>query len=42
MQVHASGYYAWKVAPQSPRALDDLRLLGLLKQACLEDRKSVV
>lgn len=36
MQVHASGYYAWKVAPQSPRALDDLRLLGLLKQACLE------
>jgi putative transposase len=36
MQVHASGYYAWKAAPQSPRTLDDLRLLGLLKQAWLE------
>lgn len=36
MQVHASGYCAWKAAPQSPRALDDLRLLGLFKQAWLE------
>lgn len=36
MQVHPSGYYAWKATPQSPRALDDLRLLGLLKQAWLE------
>lgn len=33
MQVHPSGYYAWKAASQSLRATDDLRLLGLLKQA---------
>ena len=36
MQVHPSGYYAWKAEPQSPRARDDQRLLGLLKQAWLE------
>ncbi|MCZ8221458.1 MAG: IS3 family transposase [Acidovorax sp.] len=36
MQVHPSGYYAWKAAPQSLRAKDDQRLLGLLKQAWLE------
>ena len=36
MQLHPSGYYAWKAAPHSPRAKDDHRLLGLLKQAWLE------
>jgi putative transposase len=36
MQIHPSGYYAWKTQPQSPRAKDDQRLLGLLKQAWLE------
>ena len=36
MAVHHSGYYAWKAEPLSPRARDDLRLLGLLKQAWLE------
>ena len=36
MQLHPSGYYAWKAAPQSLRAKDDQRLLGLLKQAWLE------
>jgi len=36
MQVHPSGYYAWKAAPQSLRAKEDQRLLGLLKQAWLE------
>jgi putative transposase len=36
MQVNPSGYYAWKTVPQSPRTIDDLRLLGLLKQAWLE------
>lgn len=36
MQVHPSGYYAWKAAPQSLRAKDDQRLTGLLKQAWLE------
>jgi len=36
MQLHPSGYYAWKAAPNCPRAQDDQRLLGLLKQAWLE------
>lgn len=36
MQVHPSGYCAWKAEPQSPRAKDDQRLTGLLKQAWLE------
>jgi putative transposase len=36
MQVHPSGYYAWKLQPDSARAMDDRRLLGLLKQAWLE------
>ena len=36
MQVHPSGYYAWKAQPRSPRAKEDQRLLGLLKQAWLE------
>ena len=36
LKIHPSGYYAWKAAPQSPRAKDDQRLLGLLKQAWLE------
>ena len=36
MQVHPSGYYAWKARPQSAKAEDDQRLTGLLKQAWLE------
>lgn len=36
MQLHPSGDYACKTALQSPRTRDDLRLLGLLKQAWLE------
>ena len=36
MQVHPSGYYAWKKQPTSEKARDDQRLLGLLKQAWLE------
>ena len=36
MQVHPSGFYAWKAEPASPRELDDRRLLGLLKHAWLE------
>ncbi|MDO3544919.1 IS3 family transposase, partial [Ralstonia pseudosolanacearum] len=36
MSVHPSGYYAWHARPLSPRAKDDQRLLGLLKQAWLE------
>ena len=36
LRLHPSGYYAWKAQPQSQRAIDDQRLLGLLKQAWLE------
>ena len=36
LQVHPSGYYAWKAEPQSSRAKDDQRLAGLLRQAWLE------
>ncbi|UYR04792.1 IS3 family transposase [Ralstonia pseudosolanacearum] len=36
MSVHPSGYYAWHANPLSPRAKDNQRLLGLLKQAWLE------
>jgi len=34
--VHRSGYYAWLRNPQSERAKEDERLLGLVKQAWLE------
>ncbi|POB00731.1 IS3 family transposase [Halopseudomonas oceani] len=36
LKVHASGYYAWLAEPQSARAKDDKRLLGLIKHAWLE------
>lgn len=36
MSVHPSGYYAWKATPQSARAKEDQRLLGLVKQCWLE------
>jgi putative transposase len=36
MDVHISGYYAWKQQPMSDKMHDDQRLLGLLKQAWLE------
>lgn len=36
LRLHPSGYYAWRAQPQSQRAIDDQRLLGLLKQAWLE------
>ena len=36
MDVHPSGYYTWKAEPASPRRKDDQRLLGLIKQSCLE------
>ena len=36
LKLHPSGYYAWKAKPQSRRAADDRRLLGLLKQTWLE------
>ena len=36
LRLHPSGYYAWKAQPQSQRAIDDQRLLGLLKHAWLE------
>ena len=36
LQVHPSGYYAWRAESLSQRAKDDERLTGLLKQAWLE------
>ncbi len=34
--VHRSGYYAWLKSPKSKRTIEDLRLLGLIKQSWLE------
>mgnify|MGYP006265122895 FL=1 len=36
LNVHPSGYYAWKRSPVSARAKEDQRLLGLVKQSWLE------
>ena len=36
MSVHRSGYYGWRKQPQSPRQVEDARVLGLIKQAWLE------
>jgi putative transposase len=36
MSVNPSGYYAWRAQPASPRAHEDQRLLGLIKQSWLE------
>jgi putative transposase len=36
MSVHPSGFYAWCETPQSPRALEDGRLLGHIKHSWLE------
>src|SRR5690606_3208011 len=36
LDVHPSGYYAWRRAPLSARAKDDRRVLGLIKQSWLE------
>ncbi|MBA1318115.1 IS3 family transposase [Pseudomonas monteilii] len=36
LKVHPSGYYVWLAEPQSARAKEDHRLLGLIKHAWLE------
>ncbi|WP_323166328.1 IS3 family transposase [Pseudomonas bubulae] len=36
LKIHPSGYYAWLSEPQSARAKDDQRLLGLIKHSWLE------
>lgn len=36
LEVHPSGYYAWRSRPVSPRAREDQRLLGLINQFWLE------
>ncbi|WP_439253961.1 IS3 family transposase [Pseudomonas monteilii] len=36
LKVHPSGYYVWLAEPQSARAKEDHRLLGLMKHAWLE------
>jgi len=32
-KIHRSGFYAWLVKPQSDRAIEDLRLLKLIKES---------
>lgn len=34
--LHPSGYYAWRINPQSKRKIEDQRLLGHIKQSWLE------
>jgi putative transposase len=36
MEVHPSGYYAWRAMPVSTRQRENQRLPGLIKQSCLE------
>jgi putative transposase len=36
IDVHPSGFYAWRRQPQSARSIEDKRLLGLIKQFWLE------
>ena len=36
LEVHPSGYYAWRNRPASRRACEDQRLLGLIRQFWLE------
>lgn len=36
LKVHPSTYYTWLAEPQSARAKEDHRLLGLIKHAWLE------
>lgn len=36
LKIHPSGYYAWRVKPESLRAKEDRRLLGHIKQSWLE------
>ena len=36
MDVHPSGYYAWRAEPLSERGKNDQRLIGLIKQSWLE------
>lgn len=36
LDVHPSGFYAWRCAPQSARTREDARITGLIKQFWLE------
>lgn len=36
MALHPSGYYAWRIKPESKRCLEDQRLLGRIRQSWLE------
>ncbi len=36
LDVHPSGYYAWNKKPRSARAVENQRLMGLIKQFWLE------
>ena len=36
LNLHPSGFYAWRLKPESARAIEDQRLLGHIKQSWLE------
>jgi putative transposase len=36
LEIHPSGFYAWLKQPESPRAKEDKRLLGIIKQFWME------
>ena len=36
LNIHRSGFYAWQKQPDSPRAIEDRRLLGQVKQYWIE------
>ena len=36
LEVHPSGFYAWRLVPESKRAIEDRRLVGHIKQSWLE------
>jgi len=39
LEVHPSGYYAWRRRPESDRALEDKRLSGLIEKFWKESGK---
>ncbi len=36
LDVHPSGFYAWRIRPESERAIEDRRLMGHIKQSWIE------
>lgn len=40
LSVVRSGYYAWKISPQSTRDIEDIRLTELIKKSFDESRQT--